>query len=182
MLSPQIQAIMERVRFGADFMPTTQLFAVMEQELGRDWRSNFLEFESRPSAAASIGQVHRAKTREGKLVAVKVQYPGVAESIKSDLSTLKALLIMSKWLPKGLYLDRTIEIARKELTWEVDYLREAAAAERFRELLKGHLHFVVPQMYCHMSTSKVLVMEWMDGVSLDRCVTLPSHIRNYVSR
>src|SRR6202012_4110159 len=107
-------------------------------ELGKDWRSKFLKFEDKPASAASIGQVHYAKTLEGDTVAVKIQYPGISESISSDLNMLKMLLLMSKWLPKGLYLDRTIEVAKKELTWETDYKRELEATERFYQLIKEY--------------------------------------------
>jgi aarF domain-containing kinase len=173
---------MEKVRFAADFMPVSQMYSVMERELGEDWRSKFLEFEDKPVSAASIGQVHYAKTLENETVAVKIQYPGIAESIYSDLNMLKMLLLMSKWLPKGLYLDRTIEVARKELTWETDYRRELEATEKFNQLMKGYdSSFLVPKVYRNLSTSKVLVTEWMDGVSLDRCITLPQSIRNKVN-
>jgi aarF domain-containing kinase len=172
---------MERVRFAADFMPRSQMVAMMEQELGPDWRGKFHEFEYQPTAAASIGQVHRARLLDGSWVAVKVQYPGVAESVDSDLNTLGKLLVMSRLLPKGLYLDRTIDVARKELAWETDYLREAEATERFRALLEHSSEFLVPRIYRNLSTSKVLVMDWMQGIPLDRCVTLPSSIRDKVN-
>lgn len=176
----QIQKIMERVRFGADFMPKSQLIATMESEYGSEWHSKFQEFEYQPRAAASVGQVHRAKIFDGTSVAVKVQYPGIAESIDSDLNTLSTLLVLSKLLPKGLYLERTIEVARKELSWEVDYCREAESTEDFGRLLMGSHEFLVPRVYRELSTSKVLVLEWMEGFPLDRCATLPSYIRDKV--
>jgi aarF domain-containing kinase len=96
----------------------------MASELGAEWRDRFLTFDDKPFSAASIGQVHRATTLGGSDVVVKVQYPGVAESISSDLGYLRSLLTASSFLPKGLFLDNTIKVASSELAWECDYLRE----------------------------------------------------------
>ena len=82
-------------------MPKAQLYSQLEKELGEDWRSKFLEFEEVPVAAASIGQVHRGKTLDGCTVAIKVQYPGVADSIESDLKNLKRLVTYMNILPPG---------------------------------------------------------------------------------
>ena len=118
----------------ADYMPASQRDAVIAADLGPNWREElFQDFEERPMAAASIGQVHGAVLKNGKRVAVKVQYPGVADSISSDLNNLSLLLTASRLLPKGLYLDKTIANARTELAWECDYIREADAAKRFRK-------------------------------------------------
>lgn len=107
--------IFDRVRDNADFMPTEQMLKQMEEQLGPDWRDVLLEFEEQPFAAASIGQVHRAVLPDGRHVAVKVQYPGVAESIDSDINNLLGLLQMTGLVPKGLYVERVLETAKKEL-------------------------------------------------------------------
>ena len=85
-------------------MPRAQLHAQLAAELGEDWRSKLREFDETPVAAASIGQVHRAVTLDGRAVAIKVQYPGVADSIESDLDNLKALVTYLNVLPPGAYL------------------------------------------------------------------------------
>lgn len=95
-----LQAL-ERVRQGADMMPKSQLYQQLSSELGEDWRSRLAEFDDTPVAAASIGQVHRARTLDGRLVAIKVQYPGVADSIESDLNNLKTLVTYMNVLPPG---------------------------------------------------------------------------------
>ena len=87
-----IREAMVRAQESADIMPQNQLNQVMESQLGKTWRDKFASFDDKPIAAASIGQVHRAKTLDGLDVAVKVQYPGVAESVDSDLQNLKRLL------------------------------------------------------------------------------------------
>jgi aarF domain-containing kinase len=92
---------LERVRQGADMMPRAQLHAQLARELGPDWRTRLLEFDDVPIAAASIGQVHRARLLDGRLVAMKIQYPGVADSIESDLQNLKTLVSFLNILPPG---------------------------------------------------------------------------------
>lgn len=114
-LPPEMIQIFDRVRDNADFMPTEQMLKQMEEQLGPDWRDVLLEFEEQPFAAASIGQVHRAVLPDGRHVAVKVQYPGVAESIDSDINNLLGLLQMTGLVPKGLYVERVLETAKKEL-------------------------------------------------------------------
>lgn len=121
-------------------------------------------------AAASIGQVHGARLKStGERAAVKVQYPGVADSIDSDLSNLSILLTASRLLPQGLYLERTIANARTELAWECDYFREAECLRRFQTLLSDEKDtFVVPKIYPEASGKQVLTMEYMDGIGVTK--------------
>ena len=170
MLPPAIQEVLQRVQDRADYMPSSQRNKVLAQNLGADWRELFSSFEEKPLAAASIGQVHSAVLKSnGARVAVKVQYPGVADSIDSDLNNLAILLTASRLLPKGLFLDKTIENARTELAWECDYVREAECGRRFEELLVGDSDvFIVPKVYLEASGKQVLTMEFMDGVGVTR--------------
>ncbi|KAL1842040.1 hypothetical protein VTJ49DRAFT_6110 [Mycothermus thermophilus] len=188
MLPPPIQEVLQRVQDRADYMPAWQRDRVLTTNLGADWRDLFAEFEEKPIAAASIGQVHRAVLRDnGAPVAVKIQFPGVAESINSDLDNLAILLNATKLLPKGLYLDKTIANARTELAWECDYEREADCAERYRRLLMPSSTtdpdnsssstnpqltddpaFSVPRVYRQASGKHVLTMEFMRGTAVTR--------------
>uniref|UniRef100_A0A023FDM4 Putative chaperone activity of bc1 complex-like mitochondrial-like protein n=1 Tax=Amblyomma cajennense TaxID=34607 RepID=A0A023FDM4_AMBCJ len=136
LISPQMQAIFERVRHSADFMPEWQMERVMAQELGSDWESKVASFERKPFAAASIGQVHLATLHDGRAVAVKIQYPGVAKGINSDINNLMAILKYWDIIPRGMYIDNVVAVARRELAWEVDYIREAECAKKFKELVK----------------------------------------------
>lgn len=107
---------MVRVQNQANYMPKWQMERVMTQNLGSDWRTLYDNFSEKPIAAASIGQVHSAIYKpSGSSVAVKVQYPGVAESIDSDLNNLKLLVSASRLLPRGLYLENSIKVLRHEL-------------------------------------------------------------------
>lgn len=166
-LPPAMRELMNRVRNGADFMPTRQLHQTLEQELGTNWREQLTSFDETPVAAASIGQVHRATLGDGRQVAIKVQYPGVADSIQSDLWSMKQLVTYSGMLPPGLFLDRVIEVANEELSEECDYVREAQNCVRFKRLLTPYPEFAVPAVVPQLSSARVLTTEWMPGLSID---------------
>jgi predicted unusual protein kinase regulating ubiquinone biosynthesis (AarF/ABC1/UbiB family) len=110
-----------------------------------------------------------------------VQYPGVAASIDSDLNNLRTLVIVSNLLPKGLYLDNTIKVARRELAWETDYVREAKCMEKFGKLLKDDKDFVVPKVIKEFSTKMVLTSEKMMGEPLTNAVFYSQDLRDKVS-
>jgi len=184
-IPPQIRDILERVRLSADYMPQRQREKVLIQELGYDWREKFLDFEDKPFSAASIGQVHRATIKglsgSPEDVVVKVQYPGVAESITTDFSYLKSLLMLSNFLPKGLFLDNTIRISTIELNWECDYLREAKYSNIFRDLLKTNPDFGVPYYVPELTTKRVITLEHMKGVAIDKVADMDLETRSWVA-
>lgn len=170
MLPAPFNEVLQRVQDSADYMPASQRNTVLTSNLGSDWRDLFSNFDEKPLAAASIGQVHGAVLKStGKRVAVKVQYPGVADSIDSDLSNLAVLLTASRLLPKGLYLEKTIANARVELAWECDYVREANCGKRFQHLLRDEQDtFVVPSIMDEASGPQVLTMEMMEGIGVTK--------------
>jgi aarF domain-containing kinase len=182
MLPAPIQQVLLRVQDSADYMPPSQRNKVLALNLGQDWRDLFSEFEEKPIAAASIGQVHSATLKSnGERVAVKVQYPGVADSIDSDLSNLAILLTASRLLPKGLYLEKTIANARTELAWECDYIREAECGQRFQKLLSDEKDiFVVPKIYPEASGKQVLTMEYMDGIGVTKVQNCTQEERDWI--
>ncbi|XP_072546835.1 atypical kinase COQ8B, mitochondrial [Salminus brasiliensis] len=179
-INPQLQKIFERVRQSADFMPAWQMNKVLEEELGSGWRDKLSSFEDKPFAAASIGQVHHAVLPDGREVAMKIQYPGVAESIRSDINNLMSVLKLSVVLPDGLFADSSLEVLQRELAWECDYKREAACAERFRALVEGDPMFRVPKIIDELTTSRVITMELVHGLPLDSCVDLDQETRNKI--
>lgn len=182
MLPPAIHEVLARVQDSADYMPASQRDSVLAANLGPSWRALFSSFSELPMAAASIGQVHAATLAStGLPVAIKIQYPGVASSISSDLSNLAVLLTASRLLPKGLYLDKTIANARTELGWECDYIREGECAKRFAELLKGDTVFRVPQIIDEACGPQVLTMERMWGVGVTKILeTLTQEERDWI--
>jgi aarF domain-containing kinase len=180
-LPPQLAEIFERVRESADFMPEAQLTAQLSAQLGDDWRGKFDEFDMRPFAAASIGQVHRAVLPDGVEVAVKVQYPGVADSIDSDINNLMMVLRMTGAVPKGLYIERVLDSARQELAMECDYVREAACGVRYRQLTADMQGVSCPKVYTELSGPQVLTAEMVSGVTLEHVEPMDQATRNRVA-
>ncbi|KAF2669399.1 ABC1-domain-containing protein [Microthyrium microscopicum] len=182
MLPPEIHNVLQRVQDSADYMPASQRDSVLSRNLGSDWRDLFSRFDEVPVAAASIGQVHRAAYKAtGDEVAVKIQYPGVATSIDSDLSNISILLTASKLLPSGLFLDKTIANARTELAWECDYIREAECARRFRTLLSDDENvFKVPRIFDDACGKEVLTAEFMDGTAVTKLPNLSQQERDWI--
>ncbi|KAM0457812.1 hypothetical protein ACHAPV_006357 [Trichoderma viride] len=182
MLPAPLQEVLQRVQDRADYMPAWQRDRVLASNLGPEWRDLFGEFEETPIAAASIGQVHKAVLKSnGKRVAVKIQFPGVADSINSDLDNLGILLTATKLLPKGLYLNKTIDNARLELGWECDYLREAECAKRYKQLLQGEGDvFEAPDVYPEASGKQVLTMDFLDGIGVTRVHSFTQEQRDWI--
>lgn len=181
----EVAGIFKRVQANADYMPDWQLEQVLEDEWGSNWmQDKFSEFDRVPFAAASIGQVHFARLKDkNDKVAVKIQYPGIERSISSDLDNLYMLLSISALLPKGLYLDNTIKVARKELAVECDYVHELEAMEKFRSLLvdsKLDSVFTIPKVYKELSSRRILVSEFVEGHSIDKCDLLSQSERDLV--
>ncbi|KAG2005766.1 atypical/ABC1/ABC1-A protein kinase, variant 2 [Coprinopsis cinerea AmutBmut pab1-1] len=189
LLPPELDQIFRRVQDSAHYMPDWQMEKVLSAAYGPNWcnpsnpeETVFMEFERIPFAAASIGQVHRARLAPrlcppelldqgnkdvGLDVAVKVQFPNIVNSIKSDLGYVKMLLSVGGLLPKGLFLDRTIEVMSAELADECSYTREASFLKKFRakKFLGGDERFKVPWVW-EGSTDQVLVMERVGGVGV----------------
>ncbi|XP_053765405.1 LOW QUALITY PROTEIN: atypical kinase COQ8A, mitochondrial [Panthera pardus] len=175
-INPHLAKIFERVRQSADFMPLKQMMKTLNGDLGPGWRDKLEYFEERPFAAASIGQVHLARMKGGREVAMKIQYPGVAQSINSDVNNLMAVLNMSNMLPEGLFPEHLIDVLRRELALECDYQREAACARKFRELLKDHPFFYVPEIVDELCSPHVLTTELVSGFPLDQAEGLSQEI------
>jgi aarF domain-containing kinase len=179
--APILNAL-EYVRQGADVMPRSQLNPVLDAELGSNWQSKLTSFDYEPLAAASIGQVHRAVTKDGLEVAMKIQYPGVANSIESDIENVRRLLNYTNLIPKGLFLDRAIKVAKEELAQECDYEIEAVSQKRFRDLLSDTPGFYVPLVVDETSSKKILTTELISGIPIDKVALLDQKTRDYVGR
>ena len=144
LLPAELTAIMARLRDSAHYMPPSQLNQVLMAEWGKDWRKRFARFEATPIAAASIGQVHRAQLHDGRLIAIKVQYPGVAASIDADVDNVATLLRLSGLLPGTLDIAPLLDEAKRQLREEADYIREAEQMRRYGALLADNPAFIVP--------------------------------------
>ncbi|XP_061099525.1 atypical kinase COQ8A, mitochondrial [Conger conger] len=179
-INPQLAKIFERVRQSADFMPIKQMMKALNSDLGPNWRDKLEFFEERPFAAASIGQVHLARMKDGREVAMKIQYPGVAQSINSDVNNLMTVLSMSNALPEGLFPEHLIEVMSRELALECDYIREAKCARKFKDLLTGHPFFYVPEVIDELSSQHVLTTELVSGFPLDQAEDLSQDLKDEI--
>ncbi|XP_023141271.2 atypical kinase COQ8A, mitochondrial [Amphiprion ocellaris] len=179
-INPQLAKIFERVRQSADFMPTKQMMKAVTSDLGPTWRDKLEYFEEKPFAAASIGQVHLARLKDGREVAMKIQYPGVAKSIDSDVNNIMTALSLSNALPRGLFPEHLIKVMSRELALECDYIREAKCAKKFQELLKDHPFFNVPDVIDELSNRHVLTATLVHGFPLDRATDLSEEVRNEI--
>ncbi len=166
-LPPELADIMARLRAEADYMPPRQLREVLNKAWGAGWVGRFAQFDVRPLAAASIGQVHRARTKDKRDLAIKVQYPGIRRSIDSDVTNVGALIRVSGLLPKGMEIGPLLEEAKRQLHEEADYRREAAEMTRFRSFLEDNTDFEVPLWAEDLSTGSVLAMSYLHGVAIE---------------
>jgi len=181
LLAPELAEILARLRDTADTMPPRQLKQVLTAEWGGDFLRRFRSFETTPVAAASIGQVHRAETKEGRVLAIKVQYPGVAEAIDSDIGNLAGLMSWSGAVPKGLDMAPLLEAARVQLHEEADYAREAAALTRFGGLLADDPAFAVPGVAEEFCTRRILAMEFLPGEPVEALAREEAGVRDRVA-
>ena len=177
-LPPELTAILARLRNSAHYMPTAQLNKVLIAEWGADWRRKFLHFETTPIAAASIGQVHRATLRDGTVLAIKVQYPGIADSIEADVDNVASLLRISNLLPATLDISPLLAEAKKQLREEADYVREATQMQLYKKLLAEDPNFLVPSAFAPLSTQRVLAMDFIPGQSIEILETKPQKTRD----
>ena len=182
LLPPELAAILAQLRSQAHRMPPEQLRRVLDSEWGPDWRRRFARFNATPIAAASIGQVHRATLPDGRELAIKVQYPGVRESIDSDVDNVATLLRVSGVLPRELDLAPLLTEAKRQLHEEADYEREAAQMTRFADWLDGHADYVVPRPLPELTTARVLAMDFIDGIPIEALADAPQEQRDAAMR
>ena len=157
---------------------THSLQQVVIKELGKRPARLFRQFDPVPVAAASIGQVHRATLKDGREVAVKIQYPGVADAIGADLANAELLYqLFSAFALKSLDVKAMVDELRARMTDELDYRLEAANQQQFAQLFAGHPFIRIPAVIPELSTGRVLVSEWVDGMSwadFERTGTAPN--------
>jgi predicted unusual protein kinase regulating ubiquinone biosynthesis (AarF/ABC1/UbiB family) len=172
------RASMSRLQQNAPPMTGELAASVIESELGRPPHEVFAEWDPRPIAAASIGQVHRAITRDGRAVAVKVQYPGIARSITSDLRNVGLLRRVVGAAFPGLDTRSLVDELGERLAEEVDYLREARMQQLFAKYYEGHPFIDVPRVVEELSTARVLTSDLAAGASFDELLRWGQHERD----
>ena len=179
-LPRELADILARLRSDARYMPPAQLNKVMTGAYGADWENLFYGFEMTPLAAASIGQVHRATSPDGRDIVLKVQYPGVAASIDSDVDNIAALLRLSGLLPGDLDIQPLLEDAKLQLKDEADYNKEAKFLEAFGKLLRDDERFLLPEVLPEFTHRNVLAMTYVAGKPIETIAELPQAERDRV--
>ncbi|MGW2590430.1 ABC1 kinase family protein [Streptomyces sp. NPDC001515] len=163
------RAALTKLQEAAPPMPAATVHAVLEERLGEGWRELFVEFDDKPSAAASIGQVHRAVWHDGRDVAVKVQYPGAGEALLSDLTQLSRFARLLGPLVPGMDIKPLITELRDRVSEELDYAQEALSQREHAEEFADDPDVVVPGVV-HQG-EQVLITEWVDGVPLAEVIS-----------
>jgi len=163
MLPRELSDILARLRSDARAMPVEQLEAALTEAYGPDWQELFYNFEYAPLAAASIGQVHRTISPDGREIVLKIQYPGVARSIDSDVDNISTVLRMSGLLPDDLEIKPLLEDAKLQLKDEADYLKEADYLQAFGAALRDDERFLLPEVLPDLTHSNVLAMTYVSG-------------------
>ena len=163
----RIQRRLAELRDSAPSVPWNRLEKLMAAEWGEPVKHVLADIEHEAMAAASIGQVHRATTREGVDVAVKVQYPGIAEAVEADLRNLKLLMPLLARIAPGLDTRALAEELRERISEELDYELEAASQRRVWRMWRDHPHILVPRVDTELSTRRLLVTELNEGMRFD---------------
>lgn len=168
LLSPEIRNVVARLQNQAPPMGPDAVDRVIREQLGDAPEAIFAQFERTPMAAASLGQVHRARLHDGREVVVKVQYPGVEQGLKGDLENLGTLVRTLSLVGSALDGKAYFQEIREQLLLELDYRREARLAQAFGEAVAPLASLCVPQVVEAHSADRVLVLELLEGPTLQR--------------
>jgi len=168
-LAGPYRATLTKLQESAPPLPARTVHQVLAADLGEDWRDNFAEFSDVPAAAASIGQVHKATWRDGRQVAVKIQYPGAGRALIGDFNQLSRAGRLFGLLMPGLEVKPLLDELRDRVTEELNYHLEAASQQAFADAYAGDPDISVPGVI--MGTDHVLVTEWMDGTPLSKIIS-----------
>jgi predicted unusual protein kinase regulating ubiquinone biosynthesis (AarF/ABC1/UbiB family) len=181
-LPPDFQERMQHklaeLRDSAPRVPFKDMRKVIEDELDMPLDEAFAEFEEDAIAAASIGQVYRGRLHDGRDVAVKVQYPGVARAVRSDLDNLRMLMRLAKRLAPGMDPQAMADEIRERVTDELDYELEAQSQRSFARSWRGHPFVVIPDVVPSLSRERVLVQEFVEGIGFEQILELPEAERD----
>jgi predicted unusual protein kinase regulating ubiquinone biosynthesis (AarF/ABC1/UbiB family) len=160
-LAAPYRASLAQLQEAAPALPADRVHGVLAEQIGPRWRQRFTEFDDNPAAAASIGQVHRAVWRDGREVAVKIQYPGAGQALKSDLAQIGRMMRLVSPLYPGLDVAPLVDELQRRMHEELDYRREARAQRAFGKAMRDDPDFVIPEVI--FASDEVLVSEWITG-------------------
>ncbi|AXB79111.1 AarF/ABC1/UbiB kinase family protein [Novosphingobium sp. P6W] len=181
-LPPEFTQVLARLRDQAHHMTDRQLNAVLTAEWGVEWRQRLSGFQGTPLAAASIGQVHRGRLLDGREIAIKIQYPGIARSIDADVDNVATLLWVTGLLPRELEIAPLLAEAKRQLHEEANYLREAWMMERYSELVGNDPAYLVPKPIAVLTTQRILAMDYIEGGPIEDVVAAPQDTRDAMAK
>jgi predicted unusual protein kinase regulating ubiquinone biosynthesis (AarF/ABC1/UbiB family) len=181
LLPAELSRVLERLREGAHAMPLGQVATVLNGAWGAGWESRFERFFFQPVAAASIGQVHDALLKDGRRLAIKLQYPGIRRSIDSDVDNVASLLRLFRLVPEEIDVAPLLEEAKQQLHLEADYRHEASALAHFATRIAGDPRYQVPEVITDLSGEDVLAMSYLDGQPIDSLADAPAAQRDEVA-
>ena len=164
--TPEISQIIGQLRSSGYSMPPRQVKKILDKNWGPGWLRNFDSFEVQPFAAASIGQVHKAKLKNGLELAIKIQFPNIRETIKNDMRSLRFLVNKAKFLPQDFDSDYYFKICEKQLIAESEYILEAENIRTYSAFCKANENLRVPTVFSELSTDQILAMSFEDGSEL----------------
>ena len=159
----------------------SEMRRVLEREYERPLAEVFAEFDEQPVAAASIGQVYRARLHDGREVAVKVQYPGIGAAVRADLQNLGPMLRLARQFVPGLDVDATVEEIRERVTEELDYELEASNQQAVARRHRGHPFIVIPEIVGDLCRERVVVMDFVHGRGHEELTGLPQTERDRIA-
>ena len=167
-LAAPYRAMLTKLQDSAPPLPARVVHEVLAAEVGPRWRRSFREFSDEPVAAASIGQVHRGTWKDGRDVAVKIQYPGAGPALLSDINQISRVArVATVWIP-GIEIKPILEELRNRMSEELDYRLEAKSQESFARGFDGDPHFLIPHVV--KGTEHVIVSEWVEGEALSKVI------------
>jgi predicted unusual protein kinase regulating ubiquinone biosynthesis (AarF/ABC1/UbiB family) len=181
LVPPELAEILAKLRSDAKAMPHKQLTQLLVEHWGSDWIAPFAQFELRPFAAASIGQVHLAYLDTGEKLAIKIQYPGIRDSIDSDIDNVASLLKVSRLIPANVKLDTLLAEAKVQLHNEADYHFEAKQVALYQQQLGDNPHFIVPKVYPKLSNNSILCMQFVEGVAIESLTESSQAVRDQIA-
>ncbi|MEN9693085.1 MAG: hypothetical protein RLZZ330_729 [Actinomycetota bacterium] len=157
-----------RLQDSAPPMPTSTVESVLVKNLGKDWQKQFQHFDYSPSAAASIGQVHKAIWHDGRTVAVKIQYPGAGKALAADIKQASRIARLVAIIAPGVEIEPLLEEIQDRMLEEIDYKKEAKVQRAFAIAFENDPEFKIPKVI--LSTESMLISEWLDGKPLSRII------------
>lgn len=180
-LPPEYAEAFQELQSNAPPMGPAFVRRRMKSELGPDWQDQFAEFDQEASAAASLGQVHKATLHDGRAVACKLQYPDMRSAIEADLAQLKIMFSLFETYDKTIKTKFIHQELSERLAEELDYKREAKSMSLYAEILKGEAEIFVPEVVAELSTDRLLTANWLQGQSILNYKDASQDVRNQLA-